>query len=100
MIKHNLVVKTGLEPITHVCVALQADPVLHHIELLLFLGFDRGVYQFHHLTNLLLILIPFYFEANLLILKYEFHKGTGYKKLMCSSASSCASQPLMDCVYT
>ena len=30
-----------------------------------------------YLTILLLILIPFYFEANLLIFKYEFLKGTG-----------------------
>lgn len=33
---------------------------------------------FRHLTMLLLILLPLYIEANLLIFKYEFFKGTGY----------------------
>ena len=52
-IKVSIAVKIGLEPITHVCVALQADPVLnHHRATTLFSASDRGVYQFHHLTNL------------------------------------------------
>ena len=44
-------------------------------------AWKAGALPIELLPLLLLILIPFYFEANLLIFKYEFLKGTGLNTL-------------------